>query len=84
MAARLPARYASRDAAARKIAAMLRYKIAAGYAYETYTEFADAIGLPDDGNIPNDLRVRIEDYLMPPLEPDREVHATHSYYKEDS
>lgn len=55
---------------------MLKYKIAPGFAFTTYHDFADAIGLPMDGSIPAELRVRVEDYLAPPLEPDKEVHAS--------
>ena len=35
----------SRDVAARKLAALLKYKISPGMAFESYTAFADAIGL---------------------------------------
>ena len=83
MSAHVPARFASRDVAARKIAAMLHYKIAVGCVYETYVDFADAIGLPADGSVPPELRVRIEDYTAPPLEPEKETHHTHTSYEED-
>lgn len=84
MANRLPTKFANRDQAARKVASALKYKIAPGCAFESFTAFADAIGLPDDGTIPHVLRVRIEDYLAPPLEPERETHFTHSHYEEEN
>lgn len=83
MSARIPTKYANRDVAARKLAALLRYKIAPGMAFETYTAFADAIALPADGNIPVALRARIEDYLAPPLEPDKEVYSQTTTIQEE-
>lgn len=73
MSVRIPRKYSSRIEAAKQIAKMLGYSLQPGKVYETPTQFAEALGLPADGGIPVPLRVRIEDYLAPPLEPDKEV-----------
>lgn len=71
MSGRIPVKFPTRLAAAKRLAQVLGYKISDGRVYDSYEAFADAINLPHDGTIPLALRVAIEDYTMPPLAEER-------------